>query len=207
MTVRRIELAKEDEKAKSASTEAKVEEESKGADKQAKATSQDENNNQKDSAKDSKQTTLDPAEIEKITAERDELSDKYIRAQAEIVNMRRRNEKEQASLLKYDGQELAKAILPALDNLERALTVEAEHSEQLLKGVEMVQKDLLKALKENDIAEIEADGQKFDPNLHQAVQTVPADDDHPADTVVKVFQKGYILKDRVLRPAMVVVAQ
>lgn len=207
MTVRRIELAKEDEKAKSASTEAKVEEESKGADKQAKATSQDENNNQKDSAKDSKQTTLDPAEIEKITAERDELCDKYIRAQAEIVNMRRRNEKEQASLLKYDGQKLAKAILPALDNLERALTVEAEHSEQLLKGVEMVQKDLLKALKENDIAEIEADGQKFDPNLHQAVQTVPADDDHPADTVVKVFQKGYILKDRVLRPAMVVVAQ
>ncbi|APR28390.1 nucleotide exchange factor GrpE [Pediococcus acidilactici] len=207
MTVRRIELAKEDEKAKSASTEAKVEEESKGADKQAKATSQDEKNNQKDSAKDSKQTTLDPAEIEKITAERDELSDKYIRAQAEIVNMRRRNEKEQASLLKYDGQKLAKAILPALDNLERALTVEAEHSEQLLKGVEMVQKDLLKALKENDIAEIEADGQKFDPNLHQAVQTVPADDDHPADTVVKVFQKGYILKDRVLRPAMVVVAQ
>ena len=207
MTVRRIELAKEDEKAKSASTEAKVEEESKGADKQVKATSQDEKNNQKDSAKDSKQTTLDPAEIEKITAERDELSDKYIRAQAEIVNMRRRNEKEQASLLKYDGQKLAKAILPALDNLERALTVEAEHSEQLLKGVEMVQKDLLKALKENDISEIEADGQKFDPNLHQAVQTVPADDDHPADTVVKVFQKGYILKDRVLRPAMVVVAQ
>lgn len=207
MTVRRIELAKEDEKAKSASTEAKVEEESKGADKQAKATSQDEKNNQKDSAKDSKQTTLDPAEIEKITAERNELSDKYIRAQAEIVNMRRRNEKEQASLLKYDGQKLAKAILPALDNLERALTVEAEHSEQLLKGVEMVQKDLLKALKENNIAEIEADGQKFDPNLHQAVQTVPADDDHPADTVVKVFQKGYILKDRVLRPAMVVVAQ
>ncbi|ARW24348.1 Protein GrpE [Pediococcus acidilactici] len=200
-------MAKEDEKAKSASTEAKVEEESKGADKQAKATSQDEKNNQKDSAKDSKQATLDPAEIEKITAERDELSDKYIRAQAEIVNMRRRNEKEQASLLKYDGQKLAKAILPALDNLERALTVEAEHSEQLLKGVEMVQKDLLKALKENDIAEIEADGQKFDPNLHQAVQTVPADDDHPADTVVKVFQKGYILKDRVLRPAMVVVAQ
>lgn len=207
MTVRRIELAKEDEKAKSALTEAKVEEESKGADKQAKATAQDEKNNQKDSAKDSKQTTLDPAEIEKITAERDELSDKYIRAQAEIVNMRRRNEKEQASLLKYDGQKLAKAILPALDNLERALTVEAEHSEQLLKGVEMVQKDLLKALKENNIAEIEADGQKFDPNLHQAVQTVPADDDHPADTVVKVFQKGYILKDRVLRPAMVVVAQ
>jgi molecular chaperone GrpE len=71
----------------------------------------------------------------------------------------------------------------------------------------MVQTDLLKALKENHVAEIEAEGQAFDPNMHQAVQTVPADDDHPADTVVQVLQKGYILKDRVLRPAMVIVAQ
>ncbi|MEE6711551.1 nucleotide exchange factor GrpE [Pediococcus acidilactici] len=209
MTVRRIELAKEDEKtkAKSTSTVAPDEEKNNAADEQTKKATQESEDNSKDSAKNQEQAVVDPAEFKKITAERDELSNKYIRAQAEIVNMRRRNEKEQASLLKYDGQKLAKAILPALDNLERALTVEAEHSEQLLKGVEMVQKDLLKALKENDIAEIEADGQKFDPNLHQAVQTVPADDDHPADTVVKVFQKGYILKDRVLRPAMVVVAQ
>ncbi|MEE6750301.1 nucleotide exchange factor GrpE [Pediococcus acidilactici] len=209
MTVRRIELAKEDEKtkAKSTSTVAPDEEKNNAADEQTKKATQESEDNSKDSAKNQEQAVVDPAEFKKVTAERDELSDKYIRAQAEIVNMRRRNEKEQASLLKYDGQKLAEAILPALDNLERALTVEAEHSEQLLKGVEMVQKDLLKALKENDIAEIEADGQKFDPNLHQAVQTVPADDDHPADTVVKVFQKGYILKDRVLRPAMVVVAQ
>ncbi|WP_409282377.1 nucleotide exchange factor GrpE [Pediococcus pentosaceus] len=164
-----------------------------------------ESTNNDDSTTETQATTaLD--DIKKVEAERDELSDKYIRAQAEIVNMRRRNEKEQASLIKYDGQKLAKAILPALDNLERALAVESA-SEQLQKGVEMVQTDLLKALKENHVAEIEAEGQAFDPNMHQAVQTVPADDDHPADTVVQVLQKGYILKDRVLRPAMVIVAQ
>lgn len=196
MIVRRIELAKEkkeevkEEVSEATSTEGSADVESTNSD---------------DSTTETQATTaLD--DIKKVEAERDELSDKYIRAQAEIVNMRRRNEKEQASLIKYDGQKLAKAILPALDNLERALAVESA-SEQLLKGVKMVQTDLLKALKENHVAEIEAEGQAFDPNMHQAVQTVPADDDHPADTVVQVLQKGYILKDRVLRPAMVIVAQ
>ncbi|WP_353990287.1 nucleotide exchange factor GrpE [Pediococcus argentinicus] len=139
----------------------------------------------------------------------DELNDKYIRAQAEIVNMQRRNEKEQASLIKYDGQKLAKAILPVMDNLERALSIEVhdENGEQLKKGIEMVQSHLAAALKENSVIEIEAENAKFDPNEHQAVQTVAADDDHPADTVVQVLQKGYKLKDRVLRPTMVVVAQ
>ncbi len=197
MIVRRIELAKEKKE------EVKEEEVSEATSTEGSADVESTNND--DSTTETQATTaLD--DIKKVEAERDELSDKYIRAQAEIINMRRRNEKEQASLIKYDGQKLAKAILPALDNLERALAVESA-SEQLLKGVEMVQTDLLKALKENHVAEIEAEGQAFDPNMHQAVQTVPADDDHPADTVVQVLQKGYILKDRVLRPAMVIVAQ
>ncbi|KAF0524216.1 nucleotide exchange factor GrpE [Pediococcus pentosaceus] len=197
MIVRRIELAKEKKE------EVKEEEVSEATSTEGSADVESTNND--DSTTETQATTaLD--DIKKVEAERDELSDKYIRAQAEIVNMRRRNEKEQASLIKYDGQKLAKAILPALDNLERALAVESA-SEQLQKGVKMVQTDLLKALKENHVAEIEAEGQAFDPNMHQAVQTVPADDDHPADTVVQVLQKGYILKDRVLRPAMVIVAQ
>ncbi|MGK4093076.1 nucleotide exchange factor GrpE [Pediococcus pentosaceus] len=197
MIVRRIEVAKEKKE------EVKEEEVSEATSTEGSADVESTNND--DSTTETQATTaLD--DIKKVEAERDELSDKYIRAQAEIVNMRRRNEKEQASLIKYDGQKLAKAILPALDNLERALAVESA-SEQLLKGVKMVQTDLLKALKENHVAEIEAEGQAFDPNMHQAVQTVPADDDHPADTVVQVLQKGYILKDRVLRPAMVIVAQ
>lgn len=197
MIVRRIELAKEKKE------EVKEEEVSEATSTEG-STDVESTNNDDLTTETQATTALD--DIKKVEAEREELSDKYIRAQAEIVNMRRRNEKEQASLIKYDGQKLAKAILPALDNLERALAVESA-SEQLLKGVKMVQTDLLKALKENHVAEIEAEGQAFDPNMHQAVQTVPADDDHPADTVVQVLQKGYILKDRVLRPAMVIVAQ
>lgn len=144
-----------------------------------------------------------------LQAQLDELKDKYIRAQAEIVNMQRRNEKEQASLVKYDGQKLAKSILPVMDNLERALLIEVtdENGTQLKKGIEMVQNHLANALTENGIEEIGTVGSIFNPNEEQAVQTVEKSDDHATDTVVQVLQKGYKLKDRVLRPAMVVVAQ
>ncbi|MEE6740756.1 nucleotide exchange factor GrpE [Lacticaseibacillus paracasei] len=135
--------------------------------------------------------------------------DKYLRAAAEIQNMNARFEKEQQKLLKYDGQKLAKAILPVVDNLERALATEAKDDSavSLKKGVQMVYDHLERALKENGITAIDGAGDKFDPNTQQAVQTVAADDQHPADTVAQVLQKGYYLKDRVLRPAMVVVAK
>ena len=112
-------------------------------------------------------------------------------------------------MIKYDGQKLAKEILPVLDNLERALTVEVtdETGQQLKKGVEMVQQHMVQAIHDNNVTVIDNVGEKFDPTDSQAVQTVPADDDHPSDTVVQVLQKGYKLDDRVLRPAMVVVAK
>lgn len=111
--------------------------------------------------------------------------------------------------MKYDGQKLAKEVLPVMDNLTRALAADggAAAADQLKKGVEMVLANMQKALADNNVTEIEALNQPFDPTKHQAVNTVPADDEHPADTVVQVFQAGYMLKDRVLRPAMVVVAQ
>ena len=99
--------------------------------------------------------------------------------------------------------DLAKAILPSLDNLERALAVEGL-TDDVKKGLEMVQESLIHALKEEGIEEIAADGE-FDHNYHMAIQTLPADDEHPADTIAQVFQKGYKLHDRILRPAMVVV--
>lgn len=136
--------------------------------------------------------------------------DQYLRAEAEIQNIKRHNQMEQADLIKYDGQKLATAILPSLDNLQRALQAQISNKaqeESILTGVKMVLKHLQQALKENQVEEIPAAGQKFDPTLHQAVQTVPADDQHPAETVVEVLQTGYKLKDRVLRPSMVVVAQ
>ncbi|PKZ36973.1 nucleotide exchange factor GrpE [Lactobacillus crispatus] len=138
-----------------------------------------------------------------------DLEDKYLRSEAEIQNMQNRYTKERAQLIKYESQSLAKDILPAMDNLERALSVEADDdvSKQLKKGVQMTLDALVKAMKDHGIVEIEADGVKFDPTLHQAVQTVAAENDDQKDHVVQVLQKGYQYKDRTLRPAMVVVAQ
>ncbi len=148
-------------------------------------------------------------EIKDLKAKNEDLDDKFLRSQAEIQNMNNRHKKEVAGILKYDGQKLATEILPVLDNLERALQVEADDdsSKQLKKGIEMVHQHMVKALENNHVEAIAGVGEKFDPTFSQAVQTVPADDKHKKDTVVQVLQKGYKLEDRVLRPAMVVVAQ
>ena len=122
-----------------------------------------------------------------------DLEDKYLRSEAEIQNMQNRYTKERAQLIKYESQSLAKDILPAMDNLERALSVEADDdvSKQLKKGVQMTLDALVKAMKDHGVVEIEADGVKFDPTLHQAVQTVAAENDDQKDHVVQVLQKGY----------------
>ena len=148
-------------------------------------------------------------EIADLKEKNKDLEDKYLRSEAEIQNMQNRYSKERAQLIKYESQSLAKDILPAMDNLERALSVKADDdvSKQLKKGVQMTLDSLTKAMKDHGIVEIEAEGVKFDPTLHQAVQTVAAENDDQKDHVVQVLQKGYQYKDRTLRPAMVVVAQ
>ena len=148
-------------------------------------------------------------EIADLKEKNKDLEDKYLRSEAEIQNMQNRYTKERAQLIKYESQSLAKDVLPAMDNLERALSVEADDdvSKQLKKGVQMPLDALVKAMKDHGVVEIEADGVKFDPTLHQAVQTVAAENDDQKDHVVQVLQKGYQYKDRTLRPAMVVVAQ
>ena len=148
-------------------------------------------------------------EIADLQAKNKDLEDKYLRSEAEIQNMQNRYSKERAQLIKYESQSLAKDVLPAMDNLERALSVKADDdvSKQLKKGVQMTLDSLTKAMKDHGIVEIEAEGVKFDPTLHQAVQTVAAENDDQKDHVVQVLQKGYQYKDRTLRPAMVVVAQ
>lgn len=149
------------------------------------------------------------AEVAALTKKNKDLEDKYLRSEAEIQNAQRRYSKERANLVKYESQRLGKDILASVDNLERALQVKAddEASSQLKKGIEMTLEGLVRALKDNGIEEIKADGEKFDPTLHQAVQSVPAENDDQKDHVVQVLQKGYVYKDRTLRPAMVVVAQ
>ena len=127
----------------------------------------------------------------------------------EIANMANRGKNEREQLQKYRSQDLAKKLLPSIDNLERALSTEVSDDQgaSLKKGVEMVLESLRHALREEGIEKIPAKGEAFDPNLHQAVQTVPASEDVPADTIVEVLQEGYKLHDRVLRPTMVIVAQ
>jgi molecular chaperone GrpE len=157
-------------------------------------------------------------EITEVVEELDELAkaqktaseweDKFIRAHAEMQNIQRHSREEREKLIRFRSQDLAKKILPALDNLERALAIEVadEADESLKKGIQMVQESLVQALKEEGVEEIKAKGVKFDPTLHMAVQTVEATDEHPAQTIVQILQKGYCLQERVLRPTMVVVA-
>lgn len=144
------------------------------------------------------------SEVEAAQKLADEWENKFLRVSAEMQNVQRRANEERLQLIKYRSQDLAKKILASLDNLERALAVEGL-TEDVKKGLEMVQESLISALKEEGVEEVSYE--RFDHNLHMAVQTVPADDEHPADTIVQVFQKGYQLHERLLRPAMVVVAQ
>ena len=147
------------------------------------------------------------AELKQQLSEKD---DALLRAQAEIQNIQTRNAREMANIRKYDGQKLAEAILPVVDNLERALAVDAEGDDkvaQIHKGVQITLKTLKSALTANGIQEVGQVGDDFDPQTMQGVQTVPAEGELKADQVAAVLQKGYMLQDRVIRPAMVAVAQ
>ncbi|MGT2800388.1 nucleotide exchange factor GrpE [Streptococcus marmotae] len=149
------------------------------------------------------EATQEKSELELANERAEDFENKYLRAVAEMQNIQRRSSEERQTLQRYRSQDLAKAILPSLDNLERALAVEGL-TDDVKKGLEMVQESLIQALKDEGIEEVAVDG-AFDPNFHMAIQTMPADDEHPADTIAQVFQKGYKLHERVLRPAMVVV--
>ncbi|WP_347340584.1 nucleotide exchange factor GrpE [Vagococcus allomyrinae] len=151
----------------------------------------------------------DKTQEEILQDQLNEMEDKFLRAQAEIANMRNRFQKEREGSAKYRSQDLGKELLPAIDNLERALAIEVEDEQgkSLKKGIEMVMESVLHAMKSAGIEEIPALGETFDPNLHQAVQTMPVEEGQKVDQIVQVLQKGYILQDRVLRPTMVIVAQ
>ncbi|MFU2163889.1 nucleotide exchange factor GrpE [Streptococcus pluranimalium] len=148
------------------------------------------------------ETLSEKSDLDLANERADAFENKYLRAHAEMQNIQRRASEERQSLQRYRSQDLAKKILPSLDNLERALAVEGL-TEDVKKGLEMTRDSLVQALKEEGVEEVETD--RFDPNFHMAVQTLSADDDHPADSISEVFQKGYKLHERLLRPAMVVV--
>ena len=137
-----------------------------------------------------------------------ELEDKLLRSQAEIQNIQQRHAREVQNVRKYDGQKLAGAVLPVVDNLERALQVEADDTvtKQIKTGVEMTLKTLVQALADNGISATGEVGEAFDPTKHQAIQSVESEDVASGE-IAAVLQKGYMIQDRVLRPAMVAVAK
>lgn len=148
------------------------------------------------------------AEIQNLTSKLEEADNRYLRLQADFDNFRRRTRLDSEASEKYRVQKLAIDLLPALDNFERALKIEAENeqSKSLLQGMEMVYRGLLDALKKEGVEAIEAVEKEFNPNFHQAVMT-GEDENYGPNIVIEEFQKGYMLKDRVIRPSMVKVNQ
>jgi molecular chaperone GrpE len=154
-------------------------------------------------------TALDPlaqAQEEVITlqAKVTELQDQYVRGQAEVQNARRRADEEVSKARKFALESFADSLLPVLDSLEAGLAVQTATPEQIREGAEATLRQLKSAMERNKIVAIDPSaGAKFDPAQHQAISVVPADQE--ANTVVTVLQKGYLIAERVLRPALVTV--
>jgi molecular chaperone GrpE len=134
-----------------------------------------------------------------------EMSDAYLRAKAEAENVRRRAEEDIAKARKFAVEAFAEAMLPVMDSLEGAIATPGAAVEVVLEGVHATRRQLASALERNKVIEVNPPaGTKFDPHQHQAISVVPAEQD--ANTVVTVLQKGFLIADRVLRPALVTVA-
>jgi len=147
---------------------------------------------------------------EETVKEFEEQGEQHLRLQAEFDNFRRRSLKEKQESLKFGHQNLVKDLLSAVDNLERALEHGAPNAgpefKGLLDGVELVYREVLGALAKHGVKEIEARGRTFDPADHEAMGQVPSAE-VPPNTVLEVLQKGYVIHDRMLRPARVIVSR
>ena len=153
-----------------------------------------------------KNMTLE-AELVQTKAKADEHYDSLLRLQAEFDNYRKRTQKEKAEIIKYASERIIGELLPVLDNFERAASSAQSNPDfnAFSQGVDMILRQLQTALGKEGLKEIEAVGQPFDPNLHDAVLRVESDE-HPENTVVEELQKGYYLKEKILRPSMVKVS-
>jgi molecular chaperone GrpE len=143
-----------------------------------------------------------------LKAERDELYDRLLRKQAEFDNYKKRIERERSDYVQFASAELMRELLNAMDSFDLAIhnaSSDSAGSETMLQGLDLIYKQFQDTLARFGLKAIEARGQVFDPNLHQAVSTVPTDD-VPENTVVDELRKGYTLNGKLLRPVMVSVA-
>jgi molecular chaperone GrpE len=144
-------------------------------------------------------------QLTQLEAKNAELADGFLRAKAEAENTRRRAEEEMAKARKFALEGFAESLLPVKDSLEAAIAVETADPQQMLEGVHATLRQLAAVLERNKIVEINPEvGSRFDPHHHQAITVVPSEQE--ANSVVAVLQKGYVIADRVLRPALVTVA-
>lgn len=144
------------------------------------------------------------AKLAELQAKLADEENRHLRLRADFDNMRRRNQLDREAAEKYRAQSLLSDLLPVLDNFERALQVEttSEETASIIKGIEMVYRSLIEATEKEGLQVIKAEGEQFDPTVHQAVMQ-EQDSEKETGIVLRELQKGYILKDRVLRPTMV----
>ncbi|MEK6774600.1 MAG: nucleotide exchange factor GrpE [Bdellovibrionota bacterium] len=147
-------------------------------------------------------------EMQKLQEQTEKFKNDYLYLRAEFDNFRKNTIKERADLLKFGARNLAVDLLAVLDNFERAnsVTVTSENFSTFVKGIEMTSSELKNALTKNGISEIICEGQPFDPSLHEALSSEISDTAQPG-SILRVFQKGYRLQDKIIRPAQVVVAR
>ena len=154
-------------------------------------------------AETTEETATEPTEADKLQEMGEklaDLNDKYLRLYSEYENYRKRTNQEKADLLLNGSREMMKAVLPVVDDFERALAATSDE------GVQLIYSKLMKILGQKGLKAMEAKGEKFDENLHEAITRIPAAEEAQKGTVVDVVEKGYYLNDKVLRYAKVVVA-
>jgi len=172
------------------------------AEAEAADAGQDESNAQEQAG-----LTPEQQEIEKLKLQADEHHQRLLRAQADFDNFRRRTRQEKEEFAKYASLKVVEQLLPVVDNFERALAAgkDSNDYDALIKGVDMIFRQLDQVLAAEGLTRMETVGQPFNPEFHQAVMQVESDE-HEEGIVVEELQKGYLLKDKVLRPAMVKVS-
>ncbi|WP_246629041.1 nucleotide exchange factor GrpE [Mesobacillus maritimus] len=174
----------------------------------AEEQAEDHQNEQSTPLNEENQESTDSSKVVELETKLEEAENRYLRLQADFDNFRRRSRLDLEASAKYRAQSLVTDLLPAIDNFERAMQMETdnEQAKSLLKGMDMIYQSLLDALKKEGVEQIESVGQEFDPHRHQAVMQ-DNDENYGSNIVVAELQKGYILKDRVIRPSMVKVNQ
>ena len=170
-------------------------------------------NHDKENKKDKKLFKKDTkllAEIEDLKKKNDELMNKFLYSQAEFANFKKRKDQETANMLKYSNMDIARELLPVVDNFERAIKLDDsnlnDELSKFLDGFKMIYSHLVELLHKFEVEEIDCLNKEFDPNFAQALMTVKAEGVEPG-IVVEVLQKGYMLKDKMIRPALVKVSE